>query len=240
MSLQHYHGRGKRGDCGYAMVALLVSLGIMSVLMGAALPVWRQAAKREKEAELAWRGEQYARAIGLFQRKYGGAFPPNLDVLVDQKFLRRKYKDPMTRDGDFQILFQGAQAAQRPGQPTGAVVQAGETQNEAPAAASQPVGGTSRGALGAQGGIVGVTSKSKEQSVRLYKGRGRYNEWQFVYVPVTTQGGAGAGAATPGLPGRQGQPRPGLPPGRGGPPNGGPGRPPGVPPRNDTPQRPPL
>ena len=84
---------------GYAMVVLIVGLSIMAVLMTAAMPVWKQIAQREKEAELVFRGEQYARAIGLFQRKNGpGTLPPSFDVLVEQRFLRKKFKDPITDD----------------------------------------------------------------------------------------------------------------------------------------------
>ena len=56
-----------RGERGYAMVALLVSLTIMGVMLSVAMPVWKQMAQREKEAELVFRGQQYARAIGLYQ-----------------------------------------------------------------------------------------------------------------------------------------------------------------------------
>ena len=84
---------------GYAMVVLIVGLSIMAVMMTAAMPVWKQIAQREKEAELVFRGEQYARAIGLFQRKNGpGTLPPSFDVLVEQRFLRKKFKDPITDD----------------------------------------------------------------------------------------------------------------------------------------------
>ena len=65
-------------------------------LTTAAMPVWRQMAQREKEEELVFRGQQYARAIGLFQRKYANAFPPSIDVLVEQRFIRKKFKDPIT------------------------------------------------------------------------------------------------------------------------------------------------
>ena len=61
------------------MAALLVSIGVMMVLMSVAMPVWRHEVQREKEAELIFRGEQYARAINLYQRKIGpGNFPPSL------------------------------------------------------------------------------------------------------------------------------------------------------------------
>ena len=64
------------------------------------------------------------------------------------------------------------------------------------------------------GGIIGVTSKSTDTSIRLYKGRSHYNEWAFVYTaPVQAPGAAapGSGAAT-----RQPQPPGGGIPGRGG------------------------
>ncbi len=67
---------GQGNDRGYAMAALLVSIGVMMVLMSVAMPVWRHEVQREKEAELIFRGEQYARAINLYQRKMGpGNFP---------------------------------------------------------------------------------------------------------------------------------------------------------------------
>jgi hypothetical protein len=43
-----------------------------------------------------------------------------------------------------------------------------------------------------------VTSKSKDQSIRLYNGRGHYNEWAFVYVQQQQAPGAvGAGQGRP-------------------------------------------
>jgi type II secretory pathway pseudopilin PulG len=79
------------------MVALMVALSVMAILMAAVMPVWNQASQREKEEELIFRGLQYTHALTLFSRKYANAAPPNLDVLVEQRFLRRKYKDPITR-----------------------------------------------------------------------------------------------------------------------------------------------
>lgn len=92
------------------MAALLVAIALLSVVMLVALPTWRQQAQREKEAELIFRGEQYARAIALYQRKLAGAFPPNLDVLVEQKFLRKKYEDPITGE-DFVPVYASALTA---------------------------------------------------------------------------------------------------------------------------------
>src|SRR5262249_36618010 len=108
----HLAGQGETvsspGDDGYAMAALIIGMAVMANVMTAAMPVWKHAAQREKEEELVFRGEQYVHAIALFQRKYANAYPPNIDLLVQQKFLRKKYKDPIT-GGDFVPLTQASQ-----------------------------------------------------------------------------------------------------------------------------------
>jgi type II secretory pathway pseudopilin PulG len=193
------------------MAALLVAMSIMSVLLAVAMPVWSHLAKREKEEELVFRGEQYARAIALYQRKFPNAAPPSIDLLVEQRFLRKKYKDPITND-DFVPITQAQAMAAAPGQ-------------GASGGAPTPPGGRGSAGRGGQpgapgapgtatGGIVGVTSRSTDASIRLYNGRNHYNEWQFVYAPPQAAPGAGG---QPGGPGRQGGPGgpPAAPLGRG-------------------------
>ncbi len=268
------------------MVALLVAMGVMAVLMTVAMPVWKQASQREKEEELVFRGQQYVHAIALFSRKNGNAFPPNVNVLVDQRFLRKKYKDPITND-DFQLIPVGAQgtagisappgggtsqpgavtlSTQRTGSTTGRestpsspsptapsptapttgpTGSRGPTTGRAgsgatPITAPMPgVGGRGTPLTGGVGGFIGVTSKSKDKSIRLYNGRNHYNEWAFVFTAQNQAPGAGGapGAGVPGQRGQRGQPgQPGQPgqrgfpgpttPGRGQQPPGGrgPGR----------------
>ena len=96
------------------MAALLIALAIMAILLTIAMPVWRHEARREKEAELVFRGEQYARAIALFKFKNANipnAVPPSIDFLVQNRFLRKKYKDPMTTDGEFVLIGGGSTQA---------------------------------------------------------------------------------------------------------------------------------
>src|SRR5215831_14105935 len=126
-----------RGQHGYAMVALLVAMSIMAIMMTVALPTWHQLTQREKEAELVFRGQQYARAIGLFQKKAGpGVLPPNIDALVDGHYLRKKYKDPIT-GGDFDVLLAGT-AAPTPG---------GSTANPTPQTPPAQAGSAGRGGM---------------------------------------------------------------------------------------------
>lgn len=189
------------------MAAMLVAIAVSGILLSMAMPAWKQLAQREKEAELIFRGEQYARAIGLFQRKYAGAFPPSVDLLVEQKFLRRKYKDPMTKNGDFEILYQNSAAA-LPGQASESARMPGQRATQPTPQQPQQQGqlqsafGFTGQTAGPRGGMLGVASKSKEKALRLYKGRTRYNEWQFVYSAATNNPGAPGGP--PGLP-RPGQ-----------------------------------
>jgi type II secretory pathway pseudopilin PulG len=210
-----------RSEHGYAMAALLVALAVLSVLLTVAMPVWRHEAQREKEAELVFRGEQYARAIALYRAKnqqlsgQPGAqtLPPSIDVLVEGRFLRKKYKDPMTKDGEFMVisLAQGGQTpgVQVPGQ--------GQTPNpiQPPSnARSLQPGGLSQSGL-VIGGIQGVRSKSQENSIRTYRGATRYDQWAFMANNVPRPGGMPT--ATPGGANPAGPP--------GGPRRGGPGGP---------------
>ena len=175
-------------DAGFAMAALLVGMTIMAVFLTMALPAWKTAAQREKETELIFRGQQYARAVTLFQRKYANTFPPNLDILLNEHFLRKKYKDPMTADGEFQLLYANQQTTGQPG--AGGTV---PTQGQPQARPTTVVGGSSM----AQGGIIGVVSKSAETSIRVYNGHDKYNEWTFVATQVSNRAGAPTGSQTP-------------------------------------------
>jgi len=55
------------------------------------------------------------------------------------------------------------------------------------------------------GAIIGVVSKSKDESIRLYQGRNHYNEWTFVYVNQQPTSPVGPGGQPIG-PGRRGGP----------------------------------
>ena len=204
------------------MVALLVAMSVMAIMMTVVMPVWRQTNQREKEDELVFRGLQYARAVGLYEKKFANTPPPSIDVLVQQRYLRKKYKDPITNDEFLPVTAGQATAATPPGQT---------------APAQQPAATAGQTLTTRAGGITGVMSKSTATSIRIYNGRTHYNEWLFVYAPPAAAPGAGGGGgtATPGAPGQRGGQQPGVNPGgagaggrgnRGGPggPNGGPGR----------------
>jgi type II secretory pathway pseudopilin PulG len=166
--------RNLRDQHGYAMVALLVAMGVMAVMMTAMMPAWKHLVQRDREEEMIFRAKQYVLAIDRYQRKAGpGVLPPNLDVLVEQRFLRKKYTDPLT-GGEFETLYA------TPPAPNGV----GQT----------PTPGTP----GGRGGIIGVASKSKEKAIRVINGRAQYNEIQFVSVARSPSPGRPGDTVNPG------------------------------------------
>jgi hypothetical protein len=86
----------------------------------------------------------------------------------------------------------------------------------------QPLGQPNTAGAAAGGPIIGVISRNTSESLRLYNGRGRYNEWAFVATATTNQ--AGAPVAPPAA---------GTAPGAG--PRGGPPGPRGAPPAGRNP-----
>ena len=141
---------GQGNQRGYAMAALLVTLGVMAVLMSAAMPVWRHEAQREREMETIFRGQQIARAIAMYREKNNGSFPSSLDVLVKGRFLRKDYKDLLTADGKWQEIG-GTSAPPQAGPGRGA-----QPQPQTPQPPGQP---------GQPAGIMGVSSMDKGPAI---------------------------------------------------------------------------
>jgi len=168
---------------GFAMVSLLLAISIFGIVASMALPAWNQMLKREREAELIFRGEQYARAILLYQRQQPGAYPPDIDTLVDGRFLRKRYRDPMMAEGQFRVVLQ----TQRDVIGVTGTLEAGSERVLEESADNDD--GRNRNETddvvsgGVLGGIVGVASRNTDISIRTYNGRTRYSEWEFVYTP---------------------------------------------------------
>jgi type II secretory pathway pseudopilin PulG len=207
-----------RPDAGYTLLMVVFLVATMLILVGAAVPNLLTQGRREREAEMVWRGEQYKRAIGLYYRAFG-RFPTQIEDLTKltngMRFLRKAYTDPMNKkDGSWRLLYVGPN-----GQLIGSHRQMSVLQNlmstvAVPGGPAQPQGspGTAQGAapgvavsngqqppnpalapnpLASQpqplegsvigGNIIGVGSKIKEPSLRLYDGADVYDQWEFVW-----------------------------------------------------------
>jgi type II secretory pathway pseudopilin PulG len=84
----------------------MIAMTVMLIALGAALPSVYHESQREKEAELIFRGNEYARAIYLFQRQFQ-RFPKSVDELIrtnNIRFLRHAYKDPINPNGKWRFI----------------------------------------------------------------------------------------------------------------------------------------
>jgi type II secretory pathway pseudopilin PulG len=94
-----------RTSRGFTYIGLLVILVIIGISLGAAGKYWQNVMLREKEEELLFRGDQYRQAIERYYYAIPGRpqYPRSIDDLLQdgrtpagKRYLRRKYKDPMT------------------------------------------------------------------------------------------------------------------------------------------------
>jgi type II secretory pathway pseudopilin PulG len=164
---------GRKAEAGYSLVALLAAVAVMMIMMAAAVPSWRYVMRNDREEELIAHGGEIADAIARYQKRNGNALPPSLEALVKGRFLRRAYKDPMTKHGQWRLIRPGDALGGAPG-PGGP----GRPTPTPPAATPRPSAFSQPGQV--MGGFIGVASTSTERSLRVFNGRTRYNEWTFL------------------------------------------------------------
>jgi type II secretory pathway pseudopilin PulG len=173
----------KRADPqnGFTLVAVVIGIAILTILIAAVAPSIGVVMKRDREAELIFRGRQYARAVGLFQRRYG-RYPNQLKELYENRprTIRHLWKDPMC-NCDFQPLIQGMPCGpigvgQPPGAPPGAPQFAGPSPTPTPAktAFGSPTGQQ------VVGPIVGVRSSVHKEGLQEWRGQKFYDQWCFI------------------------------------------------------------
>jgi type II secretory pathway pseudopilin PulG len=167
----------RRSERGYILITLILFVALVAVAALVMAPLFTFQAKRDREEELIHRGVQYSRAMKHFVKKFG-RYPTRIEELENTnniRFLRRRYKDPITgKDfkilhmGDVQMSFGGGLAgavpaagvpgapgapgiAGGPGQP-GIANGALNTLNTVAAAGGLAAGGINSGGIGGAGG----------------------------------------------------------------------------------------
>jgi type II secretory pathway pseudopilin PulG len=202
---EHHSEPRQDSDVGYAMAGLLVAIGVMGLLLSLAMPTWQTFMQREDEAELIFRGGQYARAITLYGQQFAGAFPPNIETLVDGRFLRKAYTDPMMQDGEFEIITPGTLQT-LPG--LNAATEADGASDESN---RTPFSQAAREQNAETGPVMGVRSRSTKTSLKEFDGLDSYADWIFTPAAPGLLGGHTAPQTT--LSGGVGEPTPGQPAG---------------------------
>jgi type II secretory pathway pseudopilin PulG len=94
-----------RASRGFILVMLLAFIAGLGIFLTVAMPNVVTEVQRDQEAELIFRGEAIASAIKQYKAKTGG-YPLNLEDLtkVRPRIVRKLYQDPMTHDGEWDLI----------------------------------------------------------------------------------------------------------------------------------------
>jgi len=91
--------RARRGQRGFTLIELLVVVAIIGILTTAALPTYRNATKKAREAVLK---QQLYTMRDVIDQYFvdKGKYPDDLQALVTENYVRQIPVDPMTGTGD--------------------------------------------------------------------------------------------------------------------------------------------
>jgi len=109
MSLRSQTRHTRRsGEQGYVLLTLLLIIAVMGIVAATMVTSITFDIKRDREEEMIHRGVQYSRAIRAYYKKFGRypASIENLENTNQMRFLRKRYKDPITGK-DFKLLHFG-------------------------------------------------------------------------------------------------------------------------------------
>lgn len=99
----------RSGEQGVMLLGLVVAIFLILLALSVAAPRVAHELRREQEVETIHRGNQYVRAIQMYHKKIG-SYPGSIEQLEktnNQRFLRRKYIDPMTGKDDWRLIHLG-------------------------------------------------------------------------------------------------------------------------------------
>jgi type II secretory pathway pseudopilin PulG len=103
-----------RRERGFTYIGVLVLVALMGIGLAAAGQVWHTAAKREKERELLFIGQEFRLALYRYAKHTPGKekrAPMSLEELLQdprypgiQRYLRKIYVDPMTGGTEWGLI----------------------------------------------------------------------------------------------------------------------------------------
>jgi type II secretory pathway pseudopilin PulG len=165
------------GEGGYTMVAVVIGMLILAILIMGVAPSIATIMKREREQELLFRGKQYARAIALFQRRYG-RFPTELKELYENRprTIRKLFKEPICNCPDWHVIYQSSPEAIAPGLQGNGLP--GGLGGGVPPTPTPGVFGPAQ--TKSVGPIIGVRSSVHEEALSEWRGQKFYDEWRFI------------------------------------------------------------
>src|SRR5437667_11097777 len=97
-----------RAQRGYILLTLMLFITVLAIAAAAVAPSIAFQIQRDREEELIHRGVQYSRAVRRYVKKFG-RYPMRVEELENtnnMRFLRKRYKDPVTGQ-EFKVLHLG-------------------------------------------------------------------------------------------------------------------------------------
>lgn len=89
---------------GFTLIELMTVMAIMAVLIGIAIPNYRISIIMAREAVLLENLTTLRHLLAQYESDKG-EYPPSLQTLVDEGYLKRLPIDPMTKQSDWQEVF---------------------------------------------------------------------------------------------------------------------------------------
>jgi len=143
------------------LLFLMLAVAVLTITMLGVARNYKRAILRDREVEMIHRGEQYERAVRRFYLK-NSRYPASLEQLENMnkiRYLRKRYKDPMSPDGewklvhptDIKITATGIQPAVPPGQNAGSTAAGTDTGNTTGGSATGTNSGSAFGNSGSSG-----------------------------------------------------------------------------------------
>ncbi|MFQ6107974.1 MAG: type II secretion system protein [Candidatus Aminicenantales bacterium] len=84
---------------GFTLIEIIIVFTLIGILVGLGLPQYKYATKRAREAVLKENLFQMRKLINQYYVDKG-QYPPSLQALVDEEYLKRIPVDPMTRSSE--------------------------------------------------------------------------------------------------------------------------------------------
>ena len=100
----------RHGSEGLVLVIVMMMAVLLLISLTAVLPSVYQEGRREREAELIFRGTQYGKAVALFHKQFN-RYPTSVKELMGtngMRFLRQEYADPMDPKGKWRFIHVNA------------------------------------------------------------------------------------------------------------------------------------
>ncbi|MDQ7008184.1 MAG: type II secretion system protein [Acidobacteriota bacterium] len=107
-----------RKERGFTLIELMVVIAIIALLVGVALPRYQIAQRKAREAVLKENLFILRQTIDQYFADKG-YYPGDLQVLVDENYLRRIPLDPITNSEDWEEIPADSETSLDPTQPPG-------------------------------------------------------------------------------------------------------------------------